>query len=222
MSIAIRPPARVTLVQATVDPPSVGHGTVTRNTKDSLEVDLDKGSPVFTIGTSLILEFAAESGPSRAIVSVTSASADKLTARIRRIPPPDKREYPRCEGAVHVRYHVSALGPDGVEPWMAGGAATGTENHPDPFMNFSATGLMFEDMATCAEEDTVLLELRVPQHTGSWRAAAKVIRVFPIPIDERDDSIAASHRIAIHFTDLPEDAAEALRTHTLRIQEAYL
>lgn len=222
MNIAVRPPQRVNLVQAAVIPPAMSHGTVVRVSGDELDIELPPDAPAFKVGASLIVEFPRESGLPRAIVAPLRQEEDHLVVRVRRVPPPDKREYPRVEGAVHVTYHVSPQGDAGVTAWTIGGPANAAEHTPDPFMNFSATGLLFEDMEHCHEGDTLLFSMRVPRFDKTWRGAARVVRLIAIPADERDETIPATHRVAVHFTHLPEEAVDALRQHTLRIQEAYL
>ena len=89
-------------------------------------------------------------------------------------------------------------------------------------MNFSVTGLAFDDLETCAEADVLAFVITVPGAPHSWRGAAVVVRVSRIPIDERDDTIPATHRVAVEFTEIPDDARVALGHHTERIQEAGL
>lgn len=222
MNIALRPPQRVNLVQASVNPPAMAHGTVVKVSGDELEIELDAEAPIFKLASSLIVEFGRDSSLPRAIVVPLRQTAGNLVVRVRRIPPPDKREYPRVEGAVHVVWHVSPTGDAGITAWTIGGPATGPEHTPDPFMNFSATGLLFEDVEACHEGDTLLFSLRIPRADKEWRGAARVVRVSPIPEEEVDPALPATHRVAVHFTHLAEEAVEALRQHTLRIQEAYL
>ena len=222
MNIALRPPQRVNLVQAAVDPPAMAHGTVVKVSGDELEIDLDTDAPTFKLGSSLVVEFGRDSSLPRAIVVPLRQTEGRIVVRVRRVPPPDHREYPRVEGAVHVVWHVSPQGDGGVTAWTIGAPPTGPQYTPDPFMNFSATGLLFEDVDACREGDTLLFVLRIPRAPKEWRGAARVVRVTPIPDEERDPALTATHRIAVHFTHLAEDAVEALRQHTLRIQEAYL
>lgn len=222
MNIAVRTPARCNLVQASANPPMMGRGTITRVSGDEMEIEVDSDAPPFTIDQHMIVEFGPDAGLPRAIGVPTRRENRTLTLRVRRVPPADKREYPRIEGAVNFTYHVSPQGDAGVTTWTIGGPASAKEHNPDPFMNFSATGLLFEDLPTCNEGDTLLFSLRVPRDERIWRGSARVVRVQAIPIDERDETIAATHRIAVHFTHLAEEALEALRQHTLRIQEAYL
>jgi hypothetical protein len=89
-------------------------------------------------------------------------------------------------------------------------------------MNFSVTGLAFDDVETCQADDHLGFVITIPREEHTWRGVAHVVRVWRIPIDERDDSIPATHRIAVNFLQLPDDARAALGRHTERIQEAWL
>jgi len=221
MSSALSPDQRVHLVQAASVPPAFAHGTIRSVSGEDVEIRLDDGGPAFKVGSSLVLEAPAPAR-SRAIAVAHRQEGGTLWVRVRKLTPPDQREYPRVEGAIFFSYHVSPQGELGTKAWIIGAPASAVVHTPDPFMNFSATGLSFEDTVTCAEGDTLLFELRVPNVDKTWRGSARVVRVAPIPAEERDPSLTATHRVAIHFTHLAEDAADALRQHTLRIQDAYL
>jgi hypothetical protein len=95
-------------------------------------------------------------------------------------------------------------------------------------MDFSGSGLKFEDQERCAAGDTLLLELSVPPSDVWFRATAVVVRLLPIPPEERemtergDDGPAPTHQVAVHFTNLPAEAVEALMEFTLRVQDALI
>lgn len=220
MTLDIHPSVRCTLVQAATDPPYIGRGKVLSCEDPRLVLEVEGPQPAF--GASVVIEFEPSSGAPRLIAHIVATEGSHVSLDVHRIAAPDKREYPRIDGPLHVRYHVSPNGARAVAPWLAGGPATGREYVPDPYMNLSVTGLQFEDLPHCREDDTMLLSFQLPQESGVWRAVGRVVRVQQIPVDERDDSIVATHRIAVHFTDLPPAAAEALSRHTLRIQDAWL
>jgi hypothetical protein len=136
-------------------------------------------------------------------------------------------------GGVHVRYLVlgAGAGEEDASAWVAGGDAPGeggTWREPDPFMDFSGTGLRFEDQLHCKTEDRMLIELRLPSSEDLWRATARVVRVDSIrPEDfeargEKKPGSVPTHQIAVQFVDLPADAAEALTAFGMRIQDALL
>lgn len=214
MSVPASP--RVTVVQATAEPPRLAHGFLRAETPDHLDIALDADAPAMGPGAPVVVDFPDLPDRARVIGVVEPASAGALRVAVRRAAAPDKREYPRVEGAVHLEYHRG----DALDAWLAGGPATAPVRRPDPFMNFSVVGLQFEDEPACAEGDTVLFELSVPHDRRRFRGAARVVRVLPIPPAERE--AGASHRVAIAFTHLPTEAADALREQTLRIQEALL
>lgn len=220
MSLDIQPPVRCVLVQATADPFYLGRGTVITSGDGRMEVEVDGALP--SPGASLVMEFDRASGVPRLIARLQEIHGNRVTLDVRRVPAADKREYPRIDAMLHVRYHVSPNGERGTAAWLAGALANGREYVPNPYMNLSVTGLQFEDMPHCREDDTMLLSFQLPGESAVWRAAGRVVRVQQIPVDERDDSIEATHRIAVHFTDLPAPAAEALSRHTLRAQDAWM
>jgi hypothetical protein len=190
---------------------------------DVVTLEVPEGT-VFPDGASLIVDFAPDAGVSRAIVHPVDTGRIEgglLRAKVVRVPTPEKREYPRMNGGITLRYFV-AKGEAGVDAWMRGGEPTGPVHEPDPFMNFSVTGLAFDDLETCKDGDLLAFTITVPGAPVTWRGACSVVRVWRIPVDERDDSIPATHRVAVHFTDVPDDAREALKAHTERIQDAWL
>jgi hypothetical protein len=168
-----------------------------------------------------VVEFAADGATSRVIAAVASLVGQRLVADIRRVGGGDKREYPRVDGALHLCYRLGAT-LESAEGWLAGGTPPGEEHTPDPFMNLSVTGIQFEDVATCREGDLLLVEFKVPGEGRAWRCAASVVRVLPIPPDERDTTIPATHRIAVNLLRIPPEGAEALLRYTIRLQDTWL
>jgi hypothetical protein len=220
---SLKLPAHVSIVHTATAPPRIVKGTCVAQSGDelSLEVPPDAGLPP---NVPLIVDFSAESGVNRAIVVVLGNRDGRLLVKVTRVPTPDKREFPRMNGGISLRYHVLPRtdGEAAAEAWMRGGAPTGQEFEPDPFMNFSVTGLAFDDIECCRADDLLGFVITIPREAHTWRGVASVVRVWRIPIDERDESIAATHRIAVNFTELPDDARLALGRHTERIQEAWL
>ncbi len=215
-------PAQVSLVYAAATPPLLVKGRCVAQAADALTLEVPEGTDLPAAST-VIVDFAAESGVSRVIASVTSVEGGRVALKVTRVPIPEKREYPRMNGGIVLKYFVVPGKDDAaVDAWIGGGEPVGKLHEPDPFMNFSVTGLAFDDLETCADGDTLGFTITVPGAGHTWRGAARVVRVWKIPIDERDDSIPATHRIAVNFLSLPDDAAEALRLHTQRIQEAWL
>jgi hypothetical protein len=225
MTPNLRLPAGVSIVHAASTPPLLVKGRCLSQEGDAIVLEVPVGTS-FPAGAQLVVDFAADAGISRAIVHLLQGVPDpdqRITARITRVPTPEKREYPRMNGGITLRYFVvPPTGQAQIEAWLRGGAEVGKVFEPDPFMNFSVTGLAFDDVETCTDGDLLGFTITVPGAPHTWRGAASVVRVWKIPVDERDDSIPATHRVAVNFTDLPDDAREALRAHTQRIQEAWL
>lgn len=215
-------PAQVSLVYAAATPPLLVKGRCVAQANDGITLEVPEGTNL-PDGSSVIVDFTPESGVSRVIAAVSSVSGGRVELRVTRVPIKEKREYPRMNGGIVLKYFVVPGRDDAaVDAWMAGGEAPGKLHEPDPFMNFSVTGLAFDDLETCADGDTLGFTITVPGAGHTWRGAARVVRVWKIPIDERDESIEATHRVAVNFLALPDEAAEALRKHTQRIQEAWL
>ncbi len=216
-------PAQVSIVHAASVPPLLVKGRCVKQTGDELSIEVPQGTEL-PANVQLIVDFAGEPGVSRAIVTVLGHRDGRLLVQVLRVPTSDKREYPRMHGGITLRYHLlpRATALDAADTWMRGGAPVGPEYEPDPFMNFSVTGLAFHDVVTCQEDDLLGILMKVPGVDHTWRGVASVIRVSKIPIDEHDDSIPATHRIAVNFHEIPDEARVALGKHTERIQEAWL
>ena len=132
--------------------------------------------------------------------------------------PLEMRVEPRAYGTLDLLYRAGAEGD--VPGWIAGATHAAPARRPDPTMNFSALGIAFDDVPACADGDVLLLELGIPGEAGTWRGAARVVRVSPIPIDERDEHVSATHRVAVHVTALSAEGEEALRAYTVRVRQA--
>lgn len=186
---------------------------------DKLTLELDEAAS-FREGELVVLELGAP--PVRALVVVSPRTSRQWDVQVRWVPRQDPREFPRVNGGVGLMYHVlDRLDPlRAAEAWLAGGAADGQEVEPDPYMNFSASGLAFDDGPTCAEHELLGLRLALPGQETVWRGVALVVRVAEIPPDQQDEVTEATHRVAVEFTDLPTPARNALAAHAERIREA--
>lgn len=215
--------ATVSIVHASPVPPVVGTARLVTRQPDRVELELPEDGPFFPLQARLILEFPE----GRAIGTVTQAEGRQLVVQTGQ-PRRELREYPRMHAGLNLRYQVlratSGRAPDEAssELWLSGGELQNqdsTEYTPDPYMNFSATGVQFEDVPSCTDGDVLYISFQVPDRPSTYRAIGRVVRVSPVPASEQD---GASHRIAVHFTHLPETAAVALRDYTLRLQGAFL
>ncbi len=173
-----------------------------------------ESSLTLQIGTRLVINLL-ESPRRRVTATVQATDGLHVEALEHRATPPDNRDYPRLAGGIRLRYRVAAEGEAGG--WLAGDEAPGPWLEPDPLMNFSVTGLRFDDDKHCSDGDTLLCEFGVPEQTGAWRAIARVVRVLPLA-----EGAAATHSVAIQFVELPSGASDALTEYALRLQRAAL
>lgn len=132
----------------------------------------------------------------------------------------DPRRAPRAFGTLIFRYHRAPGGAADIDAWVGGGPARSPQRAPDPTMNFSAIGIAFDDLATCDDGDVLLFELGIPGEPGLWRGGASVVRISTIPIDERDEFVVATHRVAISLDTFPADGVTALQAYTDRTRRA--
>ena len=146
----------------------------------------------------------------------------------------DKRAFPRLYGSVQLRSRKqeTSASETAIHTWLEGGLeeAGPTWRKPDPFMNFSVTGLKFEDQETCADGDVLLLEFSVPTSPKTFRCRSRVARVAILEGAAEDtysgggveSGTPPTHSIAVEFLDMPHDGREALSEFTLLIQGVLL
>ena len=146
---------------------------------------------------------------------VVKAEGGRVEVEVQGHHRPDRREFARAWGPVHVRYQV--VPSDGYElaakRWLQTGE--GVERRwlqPDLFMNFSGSGLRFDGGTGIAAGDVALVGCRVPGDEREHRFTASVIRV------SSDDEQGS----ALHFLDATEGARMALVHFAERIQEQAL
>lgn len=220
MSLPTRFPAPVSILYPGRDEPLLVRGRALRLDGEKLQLELPEGAPDSQPGESVILDFVADSGGGRAIATVETQTGGALLVRVTRLPKSDLREFPRMMGGINLAYAVAPDDAAAVQAWLVGSHTLDLRS-PDPYMSFSTTGLAFDDLETCKENDLLLMEFSVPNEGGRFRCSARVVRVSRIPIDERDDAVDATHRIAVNFESIDEGARIALIHHTARCQEAY-
>ncbi|MDP2316639.1 MAG: PilZ domain-containing protein [Pseudomonadota bacterium] len=165
------------------------------------------------VGVRLILEPVAGGGL-RHVVIVTEVVGRTLTARLVATPPRDRREYPRLRGRLSVRYRIAQTETD-TTAWLGGAPFDGSERTPAPHVDFSATGIAFEDEPFARESDRLLLEVGIPRDHRRWRCTGRVVRV--VPADR-----GAQATIAVQLEHAPPEATLALVRYTLRLQEALM
>lgn len=163
----------------------------------------------------------------RILGQVTEIEQDRVFVAIRKSMAPDKRIFPRLYGGIEIRYrHVDKeRWEEASRSWMAGEPDTAPEEWlaPDPFMDFSVSGLKFEGPGDFASDECLLVELKVPLDEELRRATARVVRVdLASPQADPATRRAGPNQIAIHFLELPLKTAESLVRFTLHLQEALL
>ena len=193
------------------------------------DIVLDEDAPDLEVGTRLVLNLR-DGHRRRVTATIRERAGAHVRAEEHRATAPDNRTYPRLAGGVPLRYRAAdpqRLDAE-VDHWMSGQDDTAPPSAwrtPDPFMNFSVTGLRFDDEALVEEGETLLCELGVPGSEERWRAAARVVRVLPLEPGEQElasTGRSATHSVAVHFIALPPDAGDALTHYAIRLQRAQL
>lgn len=214
-------PATVSVMLMTEMPPRIVEGVVLEQVEGHLEVALPEGTAMPKAGAALVLEFPGGS-QAREMATVLSVEGQKFRTKVR-IRHQDQRDAARLYAGLRLSYCVVAAGkPVDGAAWMAGGDAPGELVQPDPYMNFSLTGLQFEDVERCTGGDCILFTLQLPKKRAVWRGVGRVVRVGIIPPGERESESQATHRIAMQFTELPEEARAALLDLTSRMQNNWI
>ena len=204
-------------------------GTVVRFSDGAYDIDLEDDAPDLEVGSRLVLNLR-EGARRRVTATIRSRDGLRLLAEEHRATVPDNRDYPRLAGGVPLRYRLAdpTRVDTEVDRWMSGEddpAHPSVWRTPDPFMNFSVTGLRFDDEALVASGDILLCEIGIGASSERWRAVANVVRVAELAPGEREQVVGeryATHSIAVHFIALPPDAGDALTHYAIRLQRAQL
>ncbi|MBU0553782.1 hypothetical protein KJ940_20085 [Myxococcota bacterium] len=182
------------------------------------EVELFEETRDLREGSRVVINWRG--GAARRVSAVVSKRfGDRLIAEESKRSPPEQRIWPRLTGGIPLRFRPLKVDED-PEAWLQGAeddAPLDAWSVPDPLMNFSLSGLRFEDdQPHLQDEDLLLCELGVAARPERWRALLRVVRVVEIPEEIRD--CEATHEIAVQFERLPLEAADALTEYTLRLQ----
>jgi len=238
MDLLIGKPISVSIdmVCTSLVPPMIARGRVTLFDGEAYEVEIDDPVPPLSKGSQVILDFT-EGDHDRVIATVSEIHGRMLRVSGKTVSHRDKRAFPRLYGSVKLSYRKMSASESNsaVDAWLSGGLEEAGANwlNPDPFMNFSVTGLKFEDQETCANGDTLLLEFSVPTSGKTFRCKSRVARVAPLEpgtsVLDHEDSIEfrkgqapPTHSVAIEFENMPRDGREALSEFTLLIQGVLL
>lgn len=200
-------------------PPLVLRGTVTQFDGAVYDVELEGPAPALAEGDVLVLDL--EGAP------LVQGHVDTLVGRslrlaVERTRPREPREFPRAEGDLQVRYQVTAgdAGDDVLDAWLASGRAPGAAPwmRPARLVDWSASGLGFEDRLSCGAGDRLLLEIGATGVQTPWRAVGRVLRAVPLGDDARPPGAGATHRFAVELERVPPEVREALLERTIEAQ----
>jgi c-di-GMP-binding flagellar brake protein YcgR len=203
----------------TVSPPVHTSGTLLHYDGDSCRVELSEPDLDIPEESRTVLSLSGRYGL-RILGVVESSEDNRLSLRVLRVQRKDKRDYPRMSGNVDMRYRT-VQGTDNAQiqrMWLSGLSDANDPSpwySPDPFMNFSGSGVRFRDAPTVEAEDQLLIELTIPSSEKSFRLIGTVVRVEPGDESAEDDR---THFVAVRFNELPSDATEALTRFTLELQ----
>ena len=153
-----------------------------------------------------------------------------LQVRVRGMTYAERRDYARVYGGITMLYQVVDAEDELVGTrWMSRGEAPGMHWHtPDPFMDFSGSGMRFHHIDTSAKGDQILLEFKVPGGEEWRRAVGVVVRVQEIPAEQIDDvpfeegALVATHWVALRYSHIDDETVKALIAFADRIQSAAL
>lgn len=126
---------------------------------------------------------------------------------------PDRREFSRVWGPLHLRYQVTT--PEAYElaalRWLRHGQGIGPRwQRPPMFMDFSGSGARFEVRGEpdCEADDHLLIGVRIPGEEREYRLTGRVVRLLD------NDT-----QVAIHFMEASDGAVQAMVDFAERIQE---
>ncbi len=182
------------------------------------EVQLSTASPWLQPGAGAVITFQ-EGGPYQLTGVIDRIVEDRLRLHVTRITTQDKRYYPRMNGDLNLRYRVM---PRGRPPthWLSGLEKVDAEQswfRPRSQMNFSSSGLRFNDAHECRTGDLLALELEIPGAPSAYRATGRVVRTDPSAAEspEQTEDLGS---VAVEFVEISEGAVQALASFTLEQQ----
>lgn len=188
---------------------------VDRVDEAAVELLLDEVMQLRT-GAHVIVEVPSEAEPVRVICSVVLQAGRRLRLLPLEGLPSERRAWPRVEAALHFRYRPADL--DELGPWLAGETLPGHLHEPVLVSDFSVTGVAFDDVLPLHVDETLLVELAIPDRGEAWRGTVRVVRCLPLPDRGGPAHRTAGHRVACTFTHIPEGAVWALAQYTLQFQ----
>ena len=195
------------------------HAKLCSQSDQTVVVEATGAAEGLSDGDRVVLTFSGSdqgriSGTIQGITDVDGGQQIQISCATAR--EPDKRDFPRLCAGLPIRYRVASAEDD--RAWVAGDPApTQGWFTPDPFMNFSVSGLRFDADRSVATDDLLTVDFAIADDGPRWRLTARVIRAFA---PEAEDS--QTHSVAVSFAHLPESANAALSELTLKIQDDLL
>jgi hypothetical protein len=213
----------VDVVCTSLVPPVIARGRITHYDGLSYDLELDEPVPPITAGAQVILDLTELQG-ARVIATISEVQGRHMKAAQKAVSEPDKRAFPRLYGSVKLQYRSPNSGESEatIDAWMSSGLESAGERwyRPDPFMNFSVTGLKFEESTVHEIGDVLLLSLSIPTSDMTFRCRGKVARCKELP--NQSGVAIKNNSIAVEFLDLLPEGREALSEFTLLIQGVLL
>tara|TARA_B110000037_G_C17106126_1_gene499899 strand:- start:1022 stop:1699 length:678 start_codon:yes stop_codon:yes gene_type:complete len=213
----------VDVVCTSLVPPVIARGRITHFDGLAYDLEIDEPVPPISVGAQVILDLTEIRG-ARVIATISEVQGSHMKAAQKAVSEPDKRAFPRLYGSVDLAFR--AIKPDeseaSIDAWISSGLETAGESwhSPDPFMNFSVTGLKFEEYTTHKIGDVILLGFTVPTSESIFRCRGKVARCKELP--NQSGVAIKSNSIAVEFLDMSPEGREALSEFTLLIQGVLL
>ena len=205
----------VRIICASGNTPIMASGVVLKRDQQQVMIRCDDAAARIECGAKVVLTFQAGDERWTGMVEQVESNGDGVDIRLATPSPhaAEKRDYPRLHAGIPLRYRVAT--EHEAKDWLAGTELSQGWQTPDPYMNFSVSGLRFEVSQDVQTEQILLVELRVGDASPIWRTTARVIRVF----EGQDDAPSTA---AVSFEHLPDDALDALSELTLQIQDTLL
>jgi hypothetical protein len=219
MSTASNSSESVRVLRTSGEVPVMVHGQLCSQSDQTVVVEATGTAGGLSAGDRVVLSFGTPdqgriSGTIQSITDVDGGQQIQVSCAAAH--DRDKRDFPRLCAGLPIRYRVASA-EDG-QAWVAGSPApTQGWFTPDPFMNFSVSGLRFDADRSVQADDLLALDFAIADGSPRWRITARVIRVFT---PESEDS--PTHSVAVSFAHLPEGANTALSELTLKIQDNLL
>ena len=205
----------VRIICASGNTPIMANGVVLKRNEQQVMIRCDDEAARIECGAKVVLTFRAGDERWTGLVEQVEPMGDGVEIRLTapNSHAAEKRDYPRLHAGIPLRYRAAT--EQEVSNWLAGAELTQGWQTPDPYMNFSVSGLRFEVSQDVRTGQILLVELRVGDASPTWRTTVRVIRVFA----SHDDSPSSA---AVSFEHLPPAALDALSDLTLQIQDTLL